>query len=630
VLELPFAIPALTKALRSEHQRASPPPTRTVSQWADDERVLSPEIAAEAGRWKTSRVPYMREIMDVVNSSAETIVILKAAQIGATEVINNIVGYFVSEDPSTILIIQPTLELAEGWSRDRLAPMLRDTPVLRGLVQDARSRDSGNTVKHKEYPGGRITVVGANSPTGLRARSIRVVLADEVDSYPPSVGTEGDPLTLASARQRTFWNRKTILASTPLHKQTSVIWREWLRSDQRHFHVPCPHCGHEQILKWSNVRWDKTESGDHLPATAHYVCEECGAVWNDVERHVAVSRGRWIAAAPDARIAGFHISGLMSPWLTLEQIVREFLRARGDPYLMQVWSNVILGEPFEEERESIAGSGLVARCEPYGPESIPDGCRILCAGIDTQDDRLECSIVAFGARSESWLIVHEILHGDPALPALWDELDQLLRVQFQRQDGNLMRVMAACIDTGGHHAASVFSFCRAHRHRRIFPTKGVAGTKPIWTARSTRTGYKGGDRVFLIGVDTAKDSLYSRLRITKPGPGYVHFPTLDGIDENYFFQLVSEHVVSRKREGRSYRQWILPPHKRNEALDCYILAMAACRATGIRLDGEVQQPQAPAPTDQPVAVDQVPAARTPWLDIDRIRHPRGSAWWDRT
>ena len=286
VLNLPWNVLAITAALRSEHRKASPPPSRTVSQWADEERILSPEIAAEAGRWKTSRVPYMRAVMDAVtNPGAETIVILKAAQISATECLNNTVGYFIAEDPSTILVIQPTLELAEAWSRDRLAPMLRDTPALRGLVQDPRSRDSGNTVKHKEYSGGRLTVVGANSPTGLRARSIRVVLADEVDLYPPSVGTEGDPLTLAAARQRTFWNRRTILASTPLHKATSVIWREWLRSDQRRYHVPCPHCRHEQVLAWSGVRWDKTADGAHQPSTAGYMCEECGALWNDVERH---------------------------------------------------------------------------------------------------------------------------------------------------------------------------------------------------------------------------------------------------------------------------------------------------------------------------------------------------------
>ena len=330
---------------------------------------------------------------------------------------------------------------------------------------------------------------------------------------------------------------------------------------------------------------------------------------------------------PDAPIVGFHITGLLSPWLTLETIVREFLRAQDDPYLLQVWSNTLLGEPWEEARESIASSGLVSRCEPYGPESVPDAVRILCAGCDTQDDRIECSIVGFGSRSETWLITHEILYGDPALPALWDELDQLLRVQFQRQDGNLMRVVAACIDSGGHHAASVFGFCRAHHRRRIFPTKGIAGSRPIWNARPSAAGFKGQDKVYLVGADTAKDALYARLRIDKPGPGYVHFPTIDSVDDSYFAQLTAEHVVVRRREGRSYRQWILPLHKRNETLDCYVLAMAACRATGIRLDGEIVARPAPPPLgDLPVSVDQEPPPE-PWIDRNRL-WPR-SAWWDR-
>jgi phage terminase large subunit GpA-like protein len=553
----------------------------------------------------------MKGIMDAV-AVAETIVIPKAAQVGATEVLNNICGYFIAEDPSAVLVIQPTLELAEAWSRDRLAPMLRDTPALRGLVKDPRARDSGNTVKHKEYPGGRLTVVGANSPTGLRARSIRVVLADEIDSYPPSVGAEGDPLTLASARQRTFWNRRTILASTPLHRQTSVIWREWLRSDRRQYHVPCPHCQHDQVLCWSGVRWDKGADGAHQPDTAAYACEECGTLWTDVERWAALARGRWIAEVPGALVVGFHISGLMSPWLTLEIIVREFLRAKDDPYLLQVWSNTMLGEPFEEAKEFIAASGLIPRCEPYGPEGVPDAIRLLCGGVDTQDDRLECSVVGFGPRNESWLITHEVLFGDPALPQIWEELDQFLRLQFLRQDGRLMRIAACCIDSGGHHAASVFGFCRAHRHRRIFPTRGIAGPRPIWTGRPSRAGYKGSDRVYLIGVDTLKDQLYSRLRIDKPGPGYVHFPTVDGIDERYFEQLVSEHVVTRKREGRAFRQWILPPHRHNEALDCFILAMAACRATGARLDGDLPVATVP-PLGEPVEADL--RTTTPrWMD----------------
>jgi phage terminase large subunit GpA-like protein len=563
----------------------------------------------------------MREIMDAV-ATAEVIVIPKAAQVGASEVLNNILGYYIAEDPTSLLVIQPTLELAEAWSRDRLAPMLRDTPVLQGKVKDPRARDSGNTVKHKEFPGGRLTVVGANSPTGLRARSIRVVIADEVDSYPASVGTEGDVLTLVSARQRTFWNRRTILASTPLHRATSVIWREWLRSDRRQYHVPCPHCFHPQILRWSGVRWDMTEDGTHRPETAAYACEECGTLWNDVERWSAISRGRWIAEVPDAPIVGFHITGLMSPWLTLETIVREFVRSKHDPFLLQTWVNLMLGEPWEESKEAISSAGLISRCKPYGPESVPDAVRMLCAGVDTQDDRLEISVVGFGVRDETWLITHEVLHGDPALPQLWDELDQFLRLRFQRQDGKIMPIVACCIDSGGHHANAVFNFCRTHRHRRIFPTKGVAGPRPIWNARPSRTGYKGADRVYLIGVDTAKDAIYARLRIESPGPGYIHFPTIDACDQSYFDQLTAEYVLTKKRDGRAYRLWVLPPHKHNEALDCFALAMAAFRATGARLD--VDQQPAPPPVTQSPEVGH--GTRLPWIDRRRFG---GATWWDR-
>jgi phage terminase large subunit GpA-like protein len=289
---------------------------------------------------------------------------------------------------------------------------------------------------------------------------------------------------------------------------------------------------------------------------------------------------------------------------------------------MQTWSNTVLGEPFEEERESVAAAGLISRAEPFGPESVPDAVRLLCAGVDIQDDRLEISVVGFGSRNESWLVTHEILHGDPALPALWEELDTFLKIHFPRADGRAMRIVACCIDSGGHHAASVYGFCRAHRHRRIFPTRGIAGSRPIWNARPSRAGYKGADRVYLIGVDTAKDALYARLRIDKPGPGYVHFPMIDGVDEKYFDQLTSEFVVTKRREGRSYRQWVLPANKRNESLDCYILAMAALRATGARLDGGVlTQPAPEEPRDQQREPPQY------WLNTGAWRR-HGDSWWE--
>ena len=272
----------------------APPPDLTISEWADQFRYLSPEASAEPGRWNTDRAPYQRGIMDAISHpETETVVLMTSAQIGKTAILENVVGYFVSQDPSPTLLLQPTLEMAATFSKDRLAPMLRDTPSLRGLVKDARARDSGNTQLHKQFPGGHITMTGANSPANLASRPIRVVLCDEVDRYPESAGTEGDPVALARKRSATFWNRKIVLTSTPTIKGLSRIEQAYLASDQRRYWVPCPDCGEHQVLSWANVRWDEDQ-----PETAHYVCEHCGSCIDEQHKPPMLQRGEWRASAP--------------------------------------------------------------------------------------------------------------------------------------------------------------------------------------------------------------------------------------------------------------------------------------------------------------------------------------------
>ncbi len=300
-----------------------PPPRLTVSQWADEYRRLSPESAAEPGRWRTDRAPYQRGIMDAVNDpTVREIVVMKSAQVGWTEILGNIVGFHVDRDPAPILLIQPTLEMAEAWSKDRLAPMVRDTPALKGKIKDARSRDSGNTLLHKQFPGGHVTIAGANSPAGLASRPIRVVLCDEVDRYPPSAGTEGDPISLARKRSTTFWNRKLLMGSTPTVKDASRIEAAFLASDQRYFLVPCPHCGTEDRLRWQHVRWPEGR-----PEEAHYVCPHCGAVIEDTDKLRMLESGRWEASTEFNGVAGFHLSELYSPWVTFGAMARAFTEA---------------------------------------------------------------------------------------------------------------------------------------------------------------------------------------------------------------------------------------------------------------------------------------------------------------
>lgn len=594
---------ATTRLIRAFLGGLQPPPELTVSQWADEYRFLSPEASAEPGKWNTERAPYQRGIMDAITDpNVSRVVCIKGAQVGWTEVINNVCGYYIHQDPAPLLVIQPTEAMAATWSKDRLTPMLRDTPVIRNRVREAKSRDSGNTIQQKVFDGGRITIIGANAPSQLASRPIRIVLADEVDRYPLNAGREGDPLALAAKRQTTFWNRKTLIGSTPTLKGVSVIEREWLQSDQRRYFVTCADCGHAQHLRWPQVVWDKGEGGEHRPETARYVCEECGVPWDDGERVAALQGGEWRATRPGGAVAGFHIPGLLSPWLTIAEIVDEFLKARNDPALLQVWVNTVLGETWEETGETVSDEVLLTRRESYAPDLLPEQVLALAAGVDVQDDRLELQVIGFGSLEESWAVRYEIIRGDPASPEVWDALDELLLEQYRTEGGRALRVKATCIDTGGHYAAQVYSFVAKRKKRRIFATKGMGGPRPIWPKRASKA--KNNNLVYGIGVDTAKDLLYARLRIDKAGPGYCHFPTSQDFDAAYFGQLTSETVITKTKNGRAYRAWMLKKGRRNEALDTFVLALAAIRSTNIRLDYRDVEPP-PPPRLEPPVVDAI-------------------------
>lgn len=562
--------------------------------------------------------------MDAVSDpTVEMVVCVKGAQVGWTAILGNVIGYFAHQDPASVLAIQPTIEMAEAWSKERFAPMIRDTPVLSGLFSDPRSRDSNNTLRMKQFPGGFVAVVGANAPAGLASRPIRVVLADEVDRWGVSAGTEGDPLKLAAKRQTTFWNRKTLLGSTPGLKATSVIEREYKRSDMRRFRVPCPHCEVTQTLRWEQVKWD-TKDREHFPETAHYQCEHCGVLWTDAERWDAVSNGEWVATAPFRGIAGFHLSQLYSPWVKLSDCVQEFLDAQGNPELLKVFVNTVLGETWEEQGEVVDAAGLRSHVEDYGPDDLPPLVHYATLGGDVQGDRIEMEIVGWGAGDESWGIQYEIVYGDPARAETWAKVDEIRRRKFWTTDGRLVRVRAACFDTGGHHAASVISYCRARFREGVYPIKGASGARPIWPKRASKsTNTK--ENIWLVGVDTAKDAIYGRFKIVMPEgnrdpmPGYCHLPT--DYDDDWFEQVTSESVVTRFREGRPYRVWVLPNGKRNEALDCRVYALAA----RMSLDATKTQPSA-VKIDRSVepqpAAEGVPVVSPPVIVAQQARGRR--------
>lgn len=612
--------PALAQAIADAFAICAPPPALKVSEWADQHRILSPEASAEPGRWRTDRVPCMREIMDTYNDPlVRETVVKKATQVAYTESLLNIVGYVIDLEPCPALWLLPDQAAVDEISKNRLTPMLRDTPRLAGKVKAPRSRDSSNTIGTKQFPGGRLSIVGSHAPSQLASRPVRLVIEDENDRFAKSAGAEGDPSALAAKRQQWFHNRKTFKGSSPTVKGRSKIDRDYEASDKRLCWVPCPHCGERQTLRWEQVRWDKTkdakgETAEHRPETAAYQCEACGVLWDDADRWTALKSPEWRATAPFRGIAGFHLPQFYSPVATLTEMVTEFLTAYGklpgthpDVEKQKVWTNTVLAECWEEQGETVDSSLLTSRGEPYGPDDLPDQVLLATAGVDVQGDRLEVQVLGWGYAEECWAVAYHVLLGDPAQQLLWRELDELLRRPMETVSGRPVRIRAAAIDTGGHHAHQVYQFCRTKVARRIYPIKGRDGPQPIWPKRQSKA--KTGDTVYLVGVDTAKDTVYGRLKIRRrgegPSPGYIHFPLAtpddDSFGPGYFDQLTSEHAVTRYRLGKPYRVWELPSGKRNEALDTFVYALAARQSLPVRLD----KPQVRiAPSAE--GVDEVP------------------------
>ena len=474
-----------------------------------------------------------------------------------------------------MLLIQPTLDMAETWSKDRLAPMIRDTPELYNLFGDPKSRNSNNTLLHKKFTGGHITMAGANSPASLASRPIRIVLLDEEDRYPHSAGTEGDPGSLAYKRTTTFWNRLLVTASTPTIEGESKIEARYQQSDQRKYYVPCPQCGAFQVLNWARIKFEKD-----APETAYYECEHCKAKLKERDKIWMVARGEWRAEAELDGVAGFHISELYSPWVKWSEIVANFLKAKRLPETLKVWVNTSLGETWKEATEGIDPTGLLKRKENWC-RIAPEGVMVITAGVDVQDDRLEAEIIGWGLGQESWSLQYHVIHGDPASDKVWNDLDKMLHQTIKTSDDRVLLVGAACVDTGGHHTQKVYEYCKAREHNRIFAIKGASQIgKPLVSkfSKSNKLLVK----LFSIGTDTAKQMIYSRLKIHQPGSGYCHFPS--DYPEEYFRQLTAERIQTKFVNGHPTRVWVLKKGKRNEALDCRVYGLAALHILNPNLD----------------------------------------------
>lgn len=575
-----------------------PPPDMTLSQWADEYRVLPQGASALPGRWKTDNAPYQREIMDAITDiTVQKVVIMSGAQIGKTDAfILNPIGYFIHYDPAPIMVMQPTIQMGEGFSKEKLSNMIRSTPVLRERVNE-KSRNSGNTILQKMFPGGHVTIVGANSPSSLRMRSIRILLADEIDAYPITAGKEGDPLLLAGKRLATFWNKKEINVSTPTNKSTSRIAVEYEHSTQEEWHVPCPACGALQPLEWEGVKFN-AENLDEI----EYCCSKCGVLSSEAEWKERFSGGKFIAKFPKRKVRGFHLNSLASPFAEWREIVEKFLTAneekkRGNIELLKAWTNTEMGLTWEEEGEALEPETLMERREKYNCE-VPNGVLYLTAGVDTQDNRFELEVVGWGKGKESWGIQYKVIFGDMKQPEIWAELDEFLSRTFTRKDGTKLKISRACVDSGGHFTNQVYKFCKQRTARGVFAIRGASKPDAPYIPKPTYNNREKAP-LFVVNVDTGKSLLFQRLTVEERGAGFCHFPIEEekGYDETYFKGLTAERLILTYVKGRAQYVWRLKEngYKRNEPLDIRNYATVALEIGNPQLDkGEKPEGQKPA------------------------------------
>ena len=561
----------------------------TVSEWADRYRKLSSKASAEPGPWRTDRTPYLREPMDCLSSESpiQRVVMMFAAQTGKTEAGSNWLGYVIDHAPGPMLCVQPTVEMAKRLSKQRLESMITETPCLAAKIAPARARDSGNTMFSKEFSGGIMLLTGANSATGLRSAPCRYLFCDEVDGFPADVDGEGDPVSLAERRTTTFARRKILLTSTPTVKDFSRIEAEYQRSDQRRFYVPCPACGAMEWLKWGQLKW-----ADGQPESARYQCEHCGERFEEMHKPAMLRGGEWRATAPsNGRTAGFHLSGLYSPlgWCSWEQLVDDFLRAKGDAPALKSFVNTRLAETWEEDYAAkVSADGLLARRLDYKPGTCPAGVVLLTGGVDVQDNRLAVSVWGWGEGETGWLVWHQELMGDPTQTEVWEQLDHVLATEWETECGKHLKLAQVAVDSGGHCTHEVYRYVRDRGSRGVVAIKGSSRRNSPAVGKGSKVDVnwrgkviKRGVTLYQLGTDTIKTTLFGRLR---------HNETTGGLnfglaaDDEYYRQLTSERQALRYHRGFPIREWVKKAGDRNEALDCAVYGYAAMLIYGRKMN----------------------------------------------
>ena len=628
----------------------APPPLVSTADWAARYRHIAK--GPERGLWRNERTPYLVEPMECASafSPFERIVLMFATQLGKTEVLYNAILQRIHTDPQDMMMVQPTLQDAQDHSGQRFLPTVQQTPILHNLISIHRSRDESSSWRSRSIQGGfAVFFGGANSASSLASKPLGFAVADEVNKWPADVDNQGPPLALLEERMSNFSRRKLVIASTPTVKGQSVIGEEYLASDRRRYHVPCPHCGERQVLEWGNgegwgIKWLRTPTGAARPETAVYICRHCGAAIQEHCKTDMLAQGQWIAEAPGAgrgRRAGFHLNKLYSPlgWRSWASLVEKWEAANkdkkaGNSASLKEFTNSSLALDWEETGNGADSQSLRARAEDYEMGRMPRHSLMATMGVDTQPDRLEARVWAFGRGEESWLVERHIIYGDPNLDegtpgSPWTRLTEIRRTPIVHASGAQVLIEATCIDTGGHNTHAVYNYCRAHARANVLAVKGASQYgKPVlgrpsmidisWRGKTM----KGGVKVWQIGTDTAKHLLHGRMRLSQVGPGYVHVPKAVS-DTDEFEQMTAARLLPVVVQGRESMRWVTPHGHREEAGDCQVYAYAAACFLGIQSYREPSwerrerriapaQPElfGAAPAPAAVLVDTAPDANT--------------------
>jgi phage terminase large subunit GpA-like protein len=572
-----------------------PEPPLTVSQWADEHRILPWKSgSAESGRWRTSRTPYLKEPMDSFSSrDVEEITFCSATQIGKTETLMNCLGYIIDYDPGPTMIVLPKKQAAQDWAGVRLENTLKDSPRLARHLTGRRQDLAGTLFELKSM---WIKFAAAESPSDLAEKSIRYLFLDELDKYKRYSGREGDPVSMAKERTNTYrWFKKVFKSSTPTNEE-GYIWKELSNSDFRRYHVPCPHCGAYQILNFfkqdedssGQIVWPEETDADVI--RTHYLAKyRCAACQEDIDENskdYMLAQGVWcpkglsvnksgkvIGAVKTSRHVGYHLNALYSPWVSWSDLAYEFLKGKDEESKLMNFFNSKLALPWKDQMKDTSPEAIYSKREAY--EKLPSGVLVLTAGVDLQDEWVAIEIVGWGKNYESWSIDYIVLQGSPGRPETWDNIDTILNRKYEHILGFYLTIEAVGVDTGGHFTQEAYGWCKPRSERKIARAYALKGSRldlKDVVARKRKTG-SGTLILYQVGVGLAKRIIYNRLALNDYGPGFMHFPINDKYDLSYFQGLTSEKLIKRMERGQLKKIWIVKG--RNEPLDCRVYAYAA-------------------------------------------------------